>query len=428
MASDTKKQLRNIVLYSIFVRNYSKEGTFKSVEKDLDRIKDLGVDVIWLMPIHPIGKEKRKGALGSPYAISDYRKINPEYGTLEDFKDLVKAIHERGMKVIIDVVFNHTSPDSVLATTHPEWFYHKADGSLANRVGDWSDIVDLDYSHRELWDEQIETLKYWSYFVDGFRCDVAPLVPVDFWKEARKACGDKLWLAESVEPGFITYMRHLSIPMASDSELYQAFDVLYDYDIARFYQGYLTGNHTLEEYVNAINDQETIYPDNYVKARFLENHDRLRGHFLIPNALDLDNWTAFMYFQKGLVMLYNGQEYGCMHTPTLFDKDEIEPEDLDLTPLLKTLGEIKKDPFFVDTSYHVDVVKDDVVIATHVKNQSQERCVGIFHLKDAKKTVLDVSKYLPDGIYEDLITDKRYEVRQGVLVTDGQPLMFKVER
>lgn len=428
MASDTKKQLRNIVLYSIFVRNYSKEGTFKSVEKDLDRIKDLGVDVIWLMPIHPIGKEKRKGALGSPYAISDYRKINPEYGTLEDFKDLVKAIHERGMKVIIDVVFNHTSPDSVLATTHPEWFYHKADGSLANRVGDWSDIVDLDYSHRELWDEQIETLKYWSYFVDGFRCDVAPLVPVDFWKEARKACGDKLWLAESVEPGFITYMRHLGIPMASDSELYQAFDVLYDYDIARFYQGYLTGNHTLEEYVNAINDQETIYPDNYVKARFLENHDRLRGHFLIPNALDLDNWTAFMYFQKGLVMLYNGQEYGCMHTPTLFDKDEIEPEDLDLTPLLKTLGEIKKDPFFVDTSYHVDVVKDDVVIAIHVKNQSQETCVGIFHLKDAKKTVLDVSKYLPDGIYEDLITDKRYEVRQGVLVTDGQPLMFKVER
>ena len=428
MASDTKKQLRNIVLYSIFVRNYSKEGTFKSVEKDLDRIKDLGVDVIWLMPIHPIGKEKRKGALGSPYAISDYRKINPEYGTLEDFKDLVKAIHERGMKVIIDVVFNHTSPDSVLATMHPEWFYHKADGSLANRVGDWSDIVDLDYSHRELWDEQIETLKYWSYFVDGFRCDVAPLVPVDFWKEARKACGDKLWLAESVEPGFITYMRHLGIPMASDSELYQAFDVLYDYDIARFYQGYLTGNHTLEEYVNAINDQETIYPDNYVKARFLENHDRLRGHFLIPNALDLDNWTAFMYFQKGLVMLYNGQEYGCMHTPTLFDKDEIEPEDLDLTPLLKTLGEIKKDPFFVDTSYHVDVVKDDVVIAIHVKNQSQETCVGIFHLKDAKKTVLDVSKYLPDGIYEDLITDKRYEVRQGVLVTDGQPLMFKVER
>ena len=185
MAVDTKKSLRNQVLYSIYVRNYSKEGTFDAVQADLDRIKALGTDIIWLLPIHPTGEKNRKGSLGSPYAIRDYRAVNPEFGTLDDFRHLVDAIHARGMKCIIDVVYNHTSPDSWLAENHPEWFYHKPDGSLGNRFGDWWDVADLDYSHPELWDYQIETLKTWARLVDGFRCDVAPLVPLEFWKRAR---------------------------------------------------------------------------------------------------------------------------------------------------------------------------------------------------------------------------------------------------
>ncbi len=211
MADNTPKTLRNQIMYQIFVRNYSDEGTFAQVEKDLDRIKALGADIVWFMPIHPIGKEKRKGSLGSPYAISDYRAVNPEFGTLDDFKQLVDAIHERNMKCIIDVVYNHTSPDSILSKEHPEWFYHKPDGSFGNRVGDWTDIIDLDYSNRELWDYQIETLVQWAEIVDGFRCDVAPLVPIAFWEQARDAVAavrpDAIWLSESVEPDFITYMR-----------------------------------------------------------------------------------------------------------------------------------------------------------------------------------------------------------------------------
>lgn len=128
-------------------------------------VKGLGVDIIYLLPIHPVGVEKRKGTLGSPYAISDYRSVNPEYGTLEDFIRLVDAIHEKDMKCIIDVVYNHTSPDSVLVKEHPGWFYHKTDGTLGNRVGDWSDIVDLDYTNMDLWDYQIDTLKYWAGYI-----------------------------------------------------------------------------------------------------------------------------------------------------------------------------------------------------------------------------------------------------------------------
>ena len=206
MAVDTKKSLRNQVLYSIYVRNYSKEGTFAAVQADLDRVKALGTDIIWLLPIHPTGEKNRKGSLGSPYAIRDYRAVNPEFGTLDDFRHLVDAIHARGMKCIIDVVYNHTSPDSWLAENHPEWFYHKPDGSLGNRFGDWWDVADLDYSHPELWDYQIETLKTWARLVDGFRCDVAPLVPLEFWKRARAEVATVrpgcFWLCESVERGF----------------------------------------------------------------------------------------------------------------------------------------------------------------------------------------------------------------------------------
>ena len=176
MAKNTAKSYRNQVMYCVFVRSHTPEGTFEGVRRDLERIKGLGVDVVWLMPIHPVGEQCRKGSLGSPYAIRDYRAVDPEYGTLEDFTRLVDAIHQLGMKCIIDVVYNHTSPDSVLAREHPEWFYRRPDGGFGNRVGDWWDVIDLDYSQPGLWDYQIETLKYWASMVDGFRCDVAPLV------------------------------------------------------------------------------------------------------------------------------------------------------------------------------------------------------------------------------------------------------------
>ena len=198
MAKNTPKEYRNQVMYSVFVRNHSEEGTFEAVRRDLERIKGLGVDIIWLMPIHPIGEVNRKGGLGSPYAIRDYRAVNPEYGALEDFQRLVDDIHKLGMRCVIDVVYNHTSPDSRLAREHPEWFYRKPDGSFGNRVGEWWDVIDLDYSQPGLWDYQIETLKYWASMVDGFRCDVAPLIPLDFWLRAREEVGGgppRLYLA-----------------------------------------------------------------------------------------------------------------------------------------------------------------------------------------------------------------------------------------
>ena len=287
MAQNTSKNLRNQIIYSIYVRNYSEEGTFAAVERDLERIRDLGTDIIWLMPVHPLGVKNRKGSLGSPYAIRNYREINPEFGTLQDFRSLVDRIHELGMKCMIDVVYNHTSPDSWLAENHPEYFYRKPDGRMGNRVGDWTDVVDLDYGNRELWDYQIETLKYWAEMVDGFRCDVAPLVPLEFWKKAReevaKVRPDCIWLAESSDPPFIVGLRKEGIQVLTDSECYQAFDLCYDYDVYPAFRAYLRGELPLSAYAERLNMQEYIYPDNYVKLRFLENHDQARAKALISD-------------------------------------------------------------------------------------------------------------------------------------------------
>ena len=187
MSINTKKDLRNLFIYQVYSRNHNESGTFKEFINDLDRIKKMGVDIIYLLPIHKIGQKQKKGDLGCPYSIQDFRSINPEYGTIEDFKQLIKEIHNRDMKLMIDVVYNHTSYDSVLLEKHPEYFYKNEKGEFANRVGDWWDITDLDYSvDPGLSEELISTLVYWTKLgVDGFRWDVTSLP----WAPTRKLQG-----------------------------------------------------------------------------------------------------------------------------------------------------------------------------------------------------------------------------------------------
>ena len=425
MAKNTPKEYRNQVMYSVFVRNHSEEGTFEAVRRDLERIKGLGVDIIWLMPIHPIGVKARKGTVGSPYAISDYRAVNPDYGTLADFQRLVDDIHRLGMKCIIDVVYNHTSPDSWLLAHHPEWFYRRVDGSFGNHVGDWSDIVDLDYANPGLWEYQIETLKYWASMVDGFRCDVAPLVPLDFWLRAREAVETVrpgcIWLAESVEPEFIRFAREQGITALSDSEIFQAFDVSYEYDIYQDFMDYLDGKRSLSWYAQAIDRQEAMYPDNYVKLRYLENHDRLRAAASIPGEAALLNWTAFLYFQKGMTLLYGGQEVSCSHWPDLFEKDPVDwTAGPDRSEQLRRLYRLKQHPLLTHSSYCVSARPGDILYAVHQAGGRQ--LVGIFSMK-GNQGLVEVEA--PDGRYPNLADGGQVEVKFGRVSCQGRPVIFE---
>lgn len=431
MAENTSRNLRSQVFYQIFVRNY-KEGTFKAVMNDLDRIQELGADWIYLLPVHPTGEVHRKGSLGSPYAIKDYRAVDPRLGTMEDFKALADAVHARGMKLMMDIVYNHTSPDSWLVQNHPEWFYHKPDGSMGNHVGDWWDVVDLDYDHPELWEYQIDTLKFWAQYADGFRCDVAPMVPVPFWIKARaeveKVKPGVVWLAESGEPEFIAYLRKMGVCGASDGELYQAFDLCYDYDLYNEQKAVQLGELSLNDYLKGINLQEGLYPDNTSKLRFLENHDRPRAAALIPDCDARYVWTAWLYFMKGAVLLYAGQETGCVRHPTLFDSDPVDFETGENSlGYLRRLHEIKQDPLFPDSSFHASAAGPDqsVIVAVHEGRTGSDgegrKAVGIFPLH-AKPCSVRVD--LPDGTYTDVISGNAADVFEQTLRCEGQAMIL----
>jgi glycosidase len=415
MASDTPSSYRNLVIYEVYVRNHGSNGSFEDVFKDLPRLHTLGVDVLWFMPIHPIGELHRKGSLGSPYSIRDYREINPEYGTMQDFTRLVDQIHELGMKVMIDVVYNHTAHDAVLVKEHPEYFKRDENGTLVTSVPDWSDVVDLQYPNPELSQYLIETLQGWvAKGVDGFRCDVASLVPLDFWVNARsevaKIRPGIIWLAESVHSSFVGLRRANGLSGLSDSELYAAFDLTYDYDIWPIWQLAVQGKLPVRRYVEMLRYQDCIYPKNYVKLRCVENHDQARIMRLAPSRLQAMAWTAFQAFNKGAFLIYAGQESGTKHFSSHFDIDKIDWSDYSLQPFLTRLAKLKKDPAQVEGNFVV--VQADPAIQA-VWEHSAKSLYGIFNTSGKTGYIL-VS--LPDGTYRDILNDGQVTVRSGKML------------
>ena len=263
MAVETAKSYRNLVIYELFVRNHGSNGTFADVAADLARLKEMGVDVVWFMPIHPIGKKNRKGTLGSPYAIQNYREVNPEYGTKDEFRQLCQYAHALNMKVMIDVAH-----DAEILRQHPNWFHQDENGRPHTTVPEWWDIIDLDYRSSEaLWDYQIETLKMWVELgVDGFRCDVASIVPLDFWLRARREVAqinpEVIWLAESVHTSFIIDRRQQGLVAHADGEIHQAFDLSYDYDLWPVWERAVSEPtpENVSLYLSLLHYQQGIYP------------------------------------------------------------------------------------------------------------------------------------------------------------------------
>lgn len=318
-------QKLNSIIYQIFVRNYSKQGTFKKVEKDLPRLRRLGVDIIYLMPIHEIGVVERKGTYGSPYAIKDYFSISSDLGTLEDFQDLVKAVHKNKMRIILDMVFNHTSPDNVLIEEHPEYYYYTKKGQRGNRVGDWTDIVDLNTGKKETQDYLLKVLKYWRGLdVDGFRFDVASMIPLSFFKRARKALGKKvIFIGESVDEGFVAYLKKHNVKSTPDKDMFPTFDALYNYNwLGDLYNYIQKGDY--QTLINKLIKQEEELPKNAFRINCLDNHDQERIAKLAQNPKKLKNILDFVYFLKGNAFIYMGDEFGNKHKPELFEKDPVD--------------------------------------------------------------------------------------------------------
>ncbi len=428
MSINTKKDLRNLFIYQVYSRNHNKSGTFKEFINDLDRIKNMGVDIVYLLPIHKIGQKQKKGDLGCPYSIQDYYSINPEYGTIEDFKQLIQEIHNRDMKLMIDVVYNHTSYDSVLLNKHPEYFYKNDKGEFSNRVGDWWDVTDLDYSlDSGLSNELISTLIYWTKLgVDAFRWDVASLLPLDFLTEAHNKVlevnPNTIFLSESVHGGFTRYLRSQGFESLSESEIFQVFDMAYDYDVHPYFEGYLKGEVTLKRYLEELIRQDEIYPDNYIKMRNLENHDFGRFAPMVNNdEILIKNWVAHIFFSKGSTMIYAGQERCDNNKPSLFDIDKVNWDGLDITPFIAKCANIVKDNIFSYGHYDIKITDKEVYYADF--SLDSKKIVGLFNLgKD--KGLLNID--IPNGIYINLINDKEIEIKDSKIELSLEPIIFWV--
>ena len=303
--------IKDAVIYEIFPRNYSQKGDFNSITSDLDRLKNLGVTVLWLMPVHPVGKLKAKGTIGSPYAVQDYYAINPDYGTKADLQKLIGEAHKRGLKVIIDIVANHTAWDSVMMT-NKAFYTQNAQGEIIPPVPDWADVADLNYENPELRKYMIEMLKSWvrDYDLDGFRCDVAGFVPTDFWETARAEVDrikpDTIWLAEWESPDLLVKAFNLDYSWANHAMLA---DVLF-------------GNKPAYEIRKTWEADHAKNPKNALRMRFSDNHDERRAiaRFGEKGALAAQ---ALAFTLDGVPMFYNGMEAGDTAesgAPALFEK------------------------------------------------------------------------------------------------------------
>lgn len=322
------------IIYEIFPRSFSKEGNFKGIIKKLPQLKELGVTILWLMPIHPIGEINRKGKLGSPYSVKDYYAINPEYGTKEDFKELVKEAHKLGFKVIIDEVLNHCAWDNELVKKHPEWFTKDKDGNLVPPNSDWTDVVDFNYENKELRKYLIEMLKYWvkEFDIDGYRMDVSELVPIDFWEEARaqlEKIKPQFWLSEGTLPE-----HHL-----------QAFDMTYSWNIYDLFKPIIEGTRSPQTILNSIKIEQYTFPKNSLRMRFNENHDKIRAAEIFGYDGSLIT-SGVVFALNGVPLIHAGQEVGEKKFSSLFEKTEINwPTDFKKNEhynLIRKLVELRK--------------------------------------------------------------------------------------
>lgn len=426
-----RQKLNNQTIYQVFVRQFSPTHDFKGVTAQLDRIKALGADIIYLMPFYPTGRLNRKGSVGSPYSIYDYTQIDPLNGTWDDFKDLLEGAHSRGMKVIIDMVLNHTSRDSVLLQEHEEWFYHE-NGKIANRVGDWSDICDLDYSNQALCDAISDMLCDWIRLgVDGFRMDVCSLVPSHLWAEAVEKIHainpDAIMFGESVEINFIRELRRLGCPAMSDGESFNYFDALYSYDIFDTQSAYCERQGgTLGAWMKDVLNQDGRYPTDYVKARCLDNHDRERIAKYWQGDKLKTLW-ALNFYLKGIAFVYAGDETSFERRNDLFEIDEIEwafdDNDKNLTDYIANLANIKKHAIYSNSYFNIQMCGDEVALCSF--ESKDELSLGIFNMSDDKQVV---SVSIADGNYTNLIANNVVCVRDGQLEIGREAIVIELKK
>lgn len=398
-------------IYEVNIRQYSTEGTFNAFAKALPRLKDMGVETLWFMPIHPIGKINRKGTLGSYYSIMDFKGVNPEFGTAADFKNLVQLAHDAGMKVIMDWVANHAAWDNVWTKDHPEYFVRDDAGNFLPPY-DWTDVIQIDHTNEAEQLAMIDAMQYWvtEFDIDGFRADLAHLTPLDFWKKARTIIEpikpDLFWLAESEE---INY--------------HEVFDASFTWEWMHITENFYKGNVNLNSLYDVLKKYETDFPDTAYRMYFTSNHDENTW-----NGTEYEKYgdmakalAVFSCTCNGIPMIYSGQEMPNHKRLKFFEKDSIDwSGDYLLHDFYKTLLTLKKNNPALRaadaavTTFHL-ITKGAKNIMAYLQKNDQDAVLVFLNLSN-EKCSFKIKDSIVNGTYTNVFNKAAINLKEGSFI------------
>ena len=425
IAPISDKILETAVIYEANIRQYSTEGTFNAFSKDIPKLKELGVQVIWLMPINPISEVKRKATdgsftseiedenerkkyLGSYYSVSDYKKINPEFGNKKDFKNLINTAHRYGIYVIVDWVPNHTGWDHPWISEHPEWYTQNEQGEIIDPINPdtgkswgWTDTADLNYDSEEMQQEMINDLKYWvdNFDIDGYRMDVAHKVPPAFFNNAINEL-------KKIKPVFM-------LAEAEQQELFSnGFDMQYAWEGHHILNKIAKGEATVNDFDVYMNQQKELLEPKDFKMNFVTNHDENSWNGTIKERMGdaSEILTALVYTMPGMPLIYSGQEYDLQHRLKFFEKDSIPKTKGETWGLLKKLGALKNN----NNAFHggkkaatyqrIETNKDHILAFKRSKGEKEVYFIGNLS-KHAQTFSLNL-----EGVFSNLLTEKEIDI------------------
>lgn len=401
------KWTKNASIYEVNIRQYTKEGTFKAFEAHLPRLKELGVDILWLMPIHPIGEKNRKGNVGSYYSVKDYYAVNPEFGNMEDFKHLVDKIHDMGMHVIIDWVANHSAWDNALTIEHPEWYTRDYDGNFQPTPWyDWSDVIDFDYEQPGIRKYMTEVLKYWvkETNIDGYRCDVAGFIPTDFWDNVRKEL-------DEIKPVFM-------LAEWESRDIHKnAFDMSYSWELYEAMHQFAVNHGKYYRIYEHFAHNSNTFPRNAYRMNFVENHDKnsWEGTQFSQFGELLDACIVLTATAEGMPLIYSGQEAGLDRKLSFFEKDEIEWKEHYLFAFYQKLLKLKKENKALWNGNYggemIPIVNNGQQILSFARENGKDKVVVVinFNNKDVEFTM---KSNIQTGKYKELFSGEQVELRK----------------
>lgn len=398
---------KNATIYEVNIRQFTAEGNFKAFEAHLPRLKKLGVDIIWLMPIHAIGEKNRKGTMGSYYSVKDYYSVNPEFGTMEEFKELVNKIHAMEMHVIIDWVANHSAWDNPLVTEHPEWYTKTIEGNFQPTPWyDWEDIIDFDYNQPGIRKYMTEVLKYWvkETDIDGYRCDVAGFIPVDFWDNVRSEL-------DLIKPVFM-------LAEWESRDLHKkAFDMTYSWSLWDQMRGVTTGGKNIGGLVEYMAHDVNTFPEGAYRMTFTDNHDKnsWEGNQYSNFGAGLEPAMVLAGTVNGMPLIYSGQEAGLNRSLKFFDKDLIEWKEHRNAEIYKKLFALKHaNEALWNGDYGgvmVRVYNDQMQqVISFYREKNGDKVLPIINFSGKPVTVKLSSDFFA-GSYLELFSDTNYDLK-----------------